>query len=403
MNSSSSRFAKGDGFFFGGQSHETVPRKLLTDRRLTPLERNAWQVFRLYLDREGVTSVPTYEQLRDFLSSMPGARASTETVARVITILRLTRWLTLVKCRRDTQSGQIIGNVYILHDDPLTPYEAIQIEASHETMKIEAGYLALVCEAMEHPSKAVRLVAKRVLAEITEDPWLKSRSLPSRVELQLRQFAAQAESEVKGREKALSASSPGKLVKTPASDTSLSTSDASRLPSDTSLPTSDSEAARKPAPIGSLRNPKPDSTSTVFCKVRTKEEVQDAARQEAREALRLPKRFTQMKASQQQSAHALLAGVDPLQQQAVLDEWDARCSEGQGKIQNPAGYLCGIIQRAIRGEFTLWAASKKAGVHTAMNEPKPIEQERATTFQRASPELVDRCAARLKAIYRGAG
>ena len=76
----------GDGFLFSGNRHETVPRRLFLDRRLTPLERNAWQVFRLMLNDDGVTAFPTYEQLRPWLASMPCAgHASHETVARALT------------------------------------------------------------------------------------------------------------------------------------------------------------------------------------------------------------------------------------------------------------------------------------------------------------------------------
>ena len=82
-----------DGFLSGNR-HESVPRRLFLDRRLTPLERNAWQVFRLQLNDDGVTAFPTYDQLRPYLASMPcAAQASHETVARALTLLRLTRWL----------------------------------------------------------------------------------------------------------------------------------------------------------------------------------------------------------------------------------------------------------------------------------------------------------------------
>ena len=65
--------------------------QLFLDRRLTPLERNAWQVFRLMLNDDGVTAFPTYEQLRPWLASMPCAgQASHETVARALTLMRLT-------------------------------------------------------------------------------------------------------------------------------------------------------------------------------------------------------------------------------------------------------------------------------------------------------------------------
>ena len=94
-----------DGFLYSGNRHESVPRRLFLDRRLTPLERNAWQVFRLQLNDDGVTAFPTYDQLRPYLASMPcAAQASHETVARVLTLLRLTRWLS---CCRLPDSAQI--------------------------------------------------------------------------------------------------------------------------------------------------------------------------------------------------------------------------------------------------------------------------------------------------------
>ena len=82
------------------------------DRRLTPLERNL-QVFRLQLNDDG-NGIPTYDQLRPYLASMPcGAQASHETVARALTLLRPTRWLSLVR-RRDPRHGRILGNLYVV-------------------------------------------------------------------------------------------------------------------------------------------------------------------------------------------------------------------------------------------------------------------------------------------------
>jgi hypothetical protein len=79
-----------------------VPRALFLDRRLTPLERNAWQVFRLQLNDDGVTAFPDLRPASPLLASMPcAAQASHETVARALTLLRLTRWLSLVRRRRD--------------------------------------------------------------------------------------------------------------------------------------------------------------------------------------------------------------------------------------------------------------------------------------------------------------
>ena len=173
----------GDAFLFSGNRHETVPRRLFLDRRLTPLERNAWQVFRLMLNDDGVTAFPTYEQLRPWLASMPCAgQASHETVARALTLLRLTRWLSLVRRRRDPKTGRILGNLYVLHDEPLTPFEAMQLDAD---------YLALVSQSLGHSAKAVQMVGLNTLKEIAEDPLLSGRTLPSLLHVLAERLASQ--------------------------------------------------------------------------------------------------------------------------------------------------------------------------------------------------------------------
>jgi hypothetical protein len=140
---------------FSTATATSVPRALFLDRRLTPLERNAWQVFRLQLNDDGVTAFPTYDQLRPYLASMPcAAQASHETVARALTLLRLTRWLSLVRRRRDPKTGRILGNLYVLHDEPLTPFEAMQLDPD---------YLGLVSQALTHAAKAVQIVGMNTL------------------------------------------------------------------------------------------------------------------------------------------------------------------------------------------------------------------------------------------------
>ena len=164
-----------DGFIYSGNQHESVPRALFFDKRLTPLERNAWQIIRLCFDnRSGITS-PTYDYLQQFLTSMPCAqKASTETVARALTILRLTRWLSVIK--RRAQDGTKQSNLYILHDSPLTAFEA---------MRLDDEYLTLVCDGINHASKAIQLVTGEILEDITNDPFLSKKELPTRLELLL--------------------------------------------------------------------------------------------------------------------------------------------------------------------------------------------------------------------------
>jgi len=335
--------ARTDGFLFSGNRHDSVPRALLLDRRLTPLERNAWQVFRPMLNEDGITAFPTYEQLRPWLASTPCAGpASHETVARALTILRLTRWLSLVRKRRDPKTGRILGNVYVLHDEPLTPFEAMQLDSD---------YLQLISQSLNHAAKAVQVVGDHTLREIANDPLLGERTVPTRLDVITQRLAQQDESYAQAAHFHDSEEGQTSLLR------------------NFDTPSSDSEVSPKSAKNAFLRNPKKDSTvrSNSIYKVRT------TAR--ARGDYQLPERFLNLKPAQQDGALATLQQVESTLRQSVLDEWDVRCRGSA--VRNPAGYLFGIIQKAIRGEFNAWAAKaepKSAPVvtqHVCASLPQP--------------------------------
>lgn len=362
----------GDGFLFSGNRHESVPRALFLDRRLTPLERNAWQVFRLQLNDDGVTAFPTYDQLRPYLASMPcAAQASHETVARALTLLRLTRWLSLVRRRRDPKTGRIQGNLYVLHDEPLTPFEAMQLDPD---------YLGLVSQALTHAAKAVQVVGLNTLKEIAEDPLLSGRTLPTRLQVLAQRLAQQEKS----------------LESYPQDDTDHDSEEGSDGPlRNAAHPSSESEPGPKPAPDASLRNPKEDRT------VRSSRinEVRTVPRAQAREPrLRLPQCFMALKKEQQTGALIALRKVDADQQQAVLDEWAARCRGNA--VRNPAAYLFGIIQKAIRGEFRAWAGQPESSP-APPPQPPPPSPPAPPPRQQASRETVQAHLARLRSILRG--
>ena len=341
-----------DGFLYSGNRHESVPRALFLDRRLTPLERNAWQVFRLQLQSDGVTAFPTYDQLRPYLASMPcAAQASHETVARALTLLRLTRWLSLVRRRRDPKTGRILGNLYVLHDEPLTPFEAMQLDPD---------YLGLVSQALTHAAKAVQIVGMNTLREIAEDPMLNGRTLPTRLQVLAQRMA---------RNKWADASYP----QAPVDHESEEGQDG--LLRNLDGPSSESEAGLKPAPDGSLRNPKEDRT----VRMDRINQVRTVPRAKALQHLRLPERLLRLKDEQQSGAMVALQQVDESLRQAVLDEWDARCRNSA--VRNPAGYLCGIVQKAIRGEFKAWAG--EAG--SASTPPAPSSPPRPAAPAPSAP------------------
>jgi len=335
--------ARTDGFLFSGNRHDSVPRALLLDRRLTPLERNAWQVFRLMLNEDGVTAFPTYEQLRPWLASTPCAgSASHETVARALTVLRLTRWLSLVRKRRDPKTGRILGNVYVLHDEPLTPFEAMQLDSD---------YLQLVSQSLNHASKAVQVVGNHTLQEIADDPMLFNRTVPTRLDVLTQRLMQQdiGQPESYPQNLHIHDSEEGKIS----------------LLRNCEPPSSDSEESLKPAKNALLRNPKKDSTvrSISIHKVRTTAHT--------REAYRLPERFLSLKPAQQDGALMALQQVESTLRQSVLDEWDIRCRSST--VRNPAGYLFGMIQKAIRGEFNAWAAKVESASLPVITQNAPTQ------------------------------
>ncbi|EPS9196613.1 STY4528 family pathogenicity island replication protein [Pseudomonas aeruginosa] len=331
-----------DGFLYSGNRHESVPRALFLDRRLTPLERNAWQVFRLQLQIDGVTAFPTYDQLRPYLASMPcAAQASHETVARALTLLRLTRWLSLVRRRRDPKTGRILSNLYVLHDEPLTPFEAMQLDPD---------YLGLVSQALTHAAKAVQIVGMNTLREIAEDPMLNGRTLPTRLQVLAQRMA---------RNEWADASYP----QAPVDHESEEGQDG--LLRNLEGPSSESEAGLKSAPDGSLRNPKEDRT----VRMDRINQVRTVPRAKSLQHLRLPERLLRLKDEQQSGAMVALQQVDESLRQAVLDEWDARCRNSA--VRNPAGYLFGIIQKAIRGEFKAWAGEGGSPSTPPAPPPRP--------------------------------
>jgi hypothetical protein len=254
-----------------------------------------------------------------------GAQASHETVARALTLLRLTRWLSLVRRRRDPKTGRILGNLYVLHDEPLTPFEAMQLDPD---------YLGLVSQALTHAAKAVQIVGMHTLKEIAEDPLLSGRTLPTRLQVLAQHMARH------GRTTASYPQEGADHESEEGQDAPLRNGE---------CPSSESEVGPTSAPDGSLRNPKKDRTVR---KDRI-DEVRTVPRAKALQNLRLPERFQRLKEEQQAGAIIALQQVEETQRQAVLDEWAARCRSST--VRNPAGYLFGIIQKAIRGEFKVWA------------------------------------------------
>ncbi|UII69659.1 STY4528 family pathogenicity island replication protein [Pseudomonas sp. HN11] len=347
------------GFLFSGKSHEVVPRRLLLDNRLTPLERNAWQVFRLMLQGQGVVT-PRYEDLQPYLSSVPyGVSASRETIARVLTMLRLTRWLSLVSRGRDQLSGRLQGSLYVLHDEPLTPAEA---------MELDQDYLELVGHALDHATKAVRIVAQHIVEEIRQDKNIDQGRLPTRLESWGEHWTPQELDQ--------------------ATDEVLHDSE---LSSDHSVPNrvglrSDSEPGLNANVSGTVR--KPNAACTVL-----KESICTVPRATpAVDNLHWPDPL-HLSPNERQAVAVALNKLKPVDRQPVLNEAGARCAAGG--IRKPAAYLMGLIQRALKGDFRPWAGQAEL---LPIAEPPSVPSRRSRKQGEPVSALAQACLNELRQL-----
>ncbi|MBI6854664.1 hypothetical protein YA0002_17965 [Pseudomonas cichorii] len=321
-----------DGIVFSGNPHETVPRKLLLDDRLSPLERNCWQVFRLLINTDGVTAFPSYDQLRPYLGSAPAKSASRETIAKALTVLRLTRWLSLGKRVRDSLSGRVQGNVYILHDEPIGCVEA---------MEIDRDYMLLVGQSLGHANKSVRLVAEHAFNEFASDT---DRDLPTRIDVIAERLTHQQTYHGAGQMpefgiRTQQVIEPSAL----SSDSELSKKPALEIPNSLS---SESELSLNPGVSHPVRIPNSYSTYT-----NTKDSVFKSfvPHEPTQSGLQLPESLNRLTAGQRQRALVAIDQVNPDIRQAVLNQWHHRVSNGEAK--NPFGYLFSCVQMALKGEF----------------------------------------------------
>lgn len=318
------------GLIYSGNMHETVPKKLLLDNRLTPLERNAWLVFKLLLDKEGF-AVPRYQDIQPFLTMAPyGDKASKETIARAIHILRLTRWLSLINKGRDITTGQIQGSLYILHDEPITAAEAIELDKS---------YIEFVFKCREHANKSVKIVALGAYDDIQNDQTITSHLmvLANRIQQQCLSSPAQM-----ARHKSPSLETEPSLVRTKITPSSETEPSKKSLVRNEIIPSSETEPSLKDSNCNLVRKPNLYSTSTVYINTST--------------VLTHPL-LTKMTKQQQANLTEVLSDLDLELINQVMQEFEQRCNDGG--VNNPVSYLFGLLKKAKNNEFKPWRTDYK--------------------------------------------
>lgn len=348
------------GLLYLGNVHDAVPRQLFLDNRLSPLDKMAWVMIRLYAQQNEGAVFPTYEELQYQLASPHSGKASRETVSRTLLMLRLTGWLSLCKRVRD-DGGRVRGNIYAQHDEPLGLCDAEYFDP---------GWLDAVAQACQHGNKTIRLTALSVLNEIKRDTSMRHRhSRIALIEARLsspqsaQMLARQQQANLPSSETELGQEMPSLTAKSLSSDSELSVSQGDVLPS------SESELSLESRDYDRVRNPNRYVRNFTQGVKNTYVGREPSGKNVPR--LHWPSALIDNLATADRDnvEPQLRALPAPLGQQ-VLDEVAERVETGE--IKNVIAYLLATLKRARNGQFN--ATANRAVKQECVQRPQPQSQ-----------------------------
>lgn len=338
------------GLLFMGNIHDAFPRRLFLDTRLSPLDKTAWVMIRLYAQQNEGAVFPTYDELQAQLASAHSDKASRETVSRTLLMLRLTGWISLCKKVRD-EGGRVRGNIYAQHDEPLGYRDA-------ETF--DPGWLTLVEQSCQSKNKSVRMTALAIVNDILLDMSMRHRhsrlaliesrlNAPSTPLTMMRKSGAARP----GSKNELSQKAAEKSPETLSSESELSHAH------DRNSLSTESELSLKSITYNRVRNSNRNVRS--FTQSLIKETY--VADQPV-----LPESFMANLSGEDHRMVSEQFGALPV---PVAEGLSSLLQEQlrSGRLTNPAGWMFAMLKRARKGEFR---PSEAPAAHTAQVIAKPV-------------------------------
>jgi len=347
---------------FFGNWQDPYPRLLVTDPILEPVDKVVWQIIRTHITTPGaVTAFPNYGAIR------AGANVkSNHTVSRAITILRATRWLSLCERVRDTQ-GRFLGNIYALHDEPITLGDA---------MYLDRDYIEFLRNSRNHKHLRVGRVAHSVLATIQDlidagkdatgervQTWTYERRIglfaQERKDTPVLQLAKHNPFYALSDPHIAALNEQNPEPDTPLSDAHMGKETEYLQVQKTHMVENDEHNRVQNLHLdANIASPPRQNSHTDVCSssyINTTTTYKQHSRACARppESLHFPPRISD---NERNLAMMYLTAINDSLQQDVLDEWHGRLSTGTKRgtpIENPIGYLAVLCQRAKTGEFQL--------------------------------------------------
>ncbi|MGL4858659.1 MAG: STY4528 family pathogenicity island replication protein [Enterobacteriaceae bacterium] len=348
------------GLLYLGNVHDAIPRQLYMDSRLSPLDKTAWVMIRLYAQQNEGAVFPTYEELQLQLASPHSGKASRGTISRTLLMLRLTGWLSLCKRVRD-KNGRVRGNIYAQHDEPL---------GLRDAEHFDPGWLDVVAQACQHDSKTIRLTALSILGEIKQEISMRHRH--SRIALiESRLSFPQSPQEFALQQKELL--SPGSEIElsqktTHLEERSLSSNFELSVKKGSAVLSSKSEPSLEARNDDRVRN----SNRYVRSDTQGVKETYVGGPGKNEQRLRWPTALVEnLTTTDRGNVELQLQGLSESLGQQVLDDVAERVSTGE--IKNVIAYLLATLKRAKNGQF-----NTTVGMTKRVRQLPSTQQARAT-------------------------
>lgn len=338
------------GLLFMGNVHDAFPRRLFLDTRLSPLDKTAWVMIRLYAQQNEGAVFPTYDELQAQLASAHSEKASRETVSRTLLMLRLTGWISLCKKVRD-EGGRVRGNIYAQHDEPLGYRDA-------ETF--DPGWLTLVEQSCLSRNKSVRMTALAIINDILLDKSMRHRHsrlalIESRINAPSTPLAMMRKNGAArpGSKNELSQKAAEKSPLTLSSESELSHAQGRKSLS------SESELRLKSVSYNRVRNSNRNVRSFTHCVIKETYVPDQPV---------LPESFLASLNSEDRQMVSQQFGSLPVQVAEGLSGL-LQAQLRSGRLANPAGWMFTMLKRARQGEFRL---SKVPVTPSTQRTAKPV-------------------------------
>jgi hypothetical protein len=352
-----------DGLLFFGSWNDSIPRLLIRDPILKPIEVRLWSVMRTLVEPAGPAAMPDYDTLVAYCNV--GSRS---TVSHALLILRITRWISLCARVRDA-SGRYAGNVYALHDEPTTLGDA---------MHLDAGYVAFLREMTGHRNVRVRRVAQSVLDTIEEaieegQDVTRDTGLHVRVYQRLSFFGSISDPAGDSVDAPLAVSGPHRV----ALKQRMQKMDSDRVQKTDLVNQVQKVYSGNENKEKQLLNNQVQKVYSVSCSSNNNKKT--TTTKDDAPTLIWPKRLS---SGEQALVSGYFTGLDSALAQDVLDELQGRLQDGSANpVRNPVAWLIASSKRAGAGEFRL--TSLGLGVRRARARQVALDAEDAKA--RASP------------------